>query len=131
MSTQKLKTVSEFLQNLTPETREQVELLRKIILDSDITLSEGIKWSAPSYQKDEVDRITFNLMNKEGLVKVVLHMGALRKETKGAMPILDDPSNTVLWVSDIRGFITVTSTAEIIAKQDILKDIFTRWLHIS
>jgi hypothetical protein len=45
-------------------------------------LTEHIKWNAPSYVLDGEDRITLNLLNKQGLAKLVLHMVATRPENR-------------------------------------------------
>jgi uncharacterized protein YdhG (YjbR/CyaY superfamily) len=58
--------------------QHQIDMLRSIILSVEPKLQEHIKWNAPSYVLNGEDRITFNLMNKESLVKLILHMGATR-----------------------------------------------------
>ncbi len=106
---QKYKTVEEFLEDLSEDKRLQVDTLRDIILGTESQLEEHIKWNAPSYVLDGEDRITFNLMNKQGVVKLVFHMGATRKEDKKGAPIMQDDSGLIEWSSDIRGTVTVTS----------------------
>jgi hypothetical protein len=106
---QKYKTVEEFLGDLNEDKRLQVDTLRNLIFDTEPQLKEHIKWNAPSYVLDGEDRITFNLMNKQGFVKLVLHMGASRKEDKKSVPIMQDESGLIEWSSDIRGMITFSS----------------------
>ena len=64
------------------ETSTQVEVLRQLIIKTEPRLKEHIKWNAPSYVLDGDGRITSNLMNRQGVVKLVLHMGATRNENK-------------------------------------------------
>ena len=64
------------------ETSTQVEVLRQLIIKTEPRLKKHIKWNAPSYVLDGDDRITSNLMNRQGVVKLVLHMGATRNENK-------------------------------------------------
>lgn len=73
---QKYKTIEDFLNDLDSEKRALVDALRGLILEIDTRLEEHIKWNAPSYVLGGEDRITFNLMNKQGVVKFVFHMGA-------------------------------------------------------
>ncbi len=65
-----------------------MQLLRDIIGSLDADLTEHVKWNAPSYVFDGEDRITMNLRNKQGLVKLVLHMGATRPEDRKGAPVL-------------------------------------------
>ena len=126
---QKYKTL-EFLSDLEPDKRLQVDALRDLILEADSRLTEHIKWNAPSYVLDGEDRITFNLMNKQGVVKLILHMGATRKEDKKGAPIMQDSSGLIEWSSDIRGLLSFESVQDISSKADSLKAIFKDWLSI-
>lgn len=127
---QKYKTVEAFLSDLSDDKRPQVDTLRDIIIDAEPQLEEHIKWNAPSYVLDGEDRITFNLMNKQGVVKLVLHMGATRKENKKGSPIMRDDSGLIEWNSDIRGMITFTSIDDINSDKNVLKMIVKDWLSI-
>ena len=127
---QKYKTVEEFLDDLSEDKRLQVDTIRDLILSTEPQLEEHIKWNAPSYVLDGEDRITFNLMNKQGVVKLVLHMGATRKEDKKGIPIMQDDSGLIEWSSDIRGMVTVTSIEDITSNTISLKKIIKDWLSI-
>lgn len=121
------KDVDTFLASLPSSDREQVSLLRTIILQSQSGLQEHIKWNSPSYVWEGEDRITFNVNNKEGLVKLVFHMGATRPENKKGPPAMDG-MGLVAWQSDIRGLVTFTSDEDIRSKQGLLADLIGRWL---
>lgn len=106
-------TVLEFLNDLESPKRIQVEKLREMILNLGFELEESIKWNAPNYKYKDVDRITFNLMNKEGKIKLVIHMGASKKEDKKGTPVLKDDFGLISWNSDIRGTISFDGTKDI------------------
>lgn len=127
---QKYKSVDEFLNDLSDDKRLQVDVLRDLILSTEPELKEHIKWNAPSYVLDGENRITFNLMNKQGVVKLVLHMGATRKEDKKGAPIMKDESGLIEWSSDSRGIITVSSIEDITTNMSSLKKIIKDWLAI-
>ncbi len=130
MATDKYKSVAEFLESLDDAKRLQVDQLRALILSVNPDLEERIKWNAPSYVLDGEDRITFNLVNKEGIVKLVLHMGATRKEDKKGTPIMNDVSGLIQWNSDIRGLLSFTEGESIAEKSEQLEAIFVAWLAI-
>lgn len=123
-------TVDEFLDSLPDNKKSQVLKIRKYILAANPALQEHIKWNAPSYALDGEDRITFNLLNKEGLVKLVFHTGGLRKEDKKGKPIIDDQFSVMEWASDIRGFITFKGLDDATDKEKIVKELVTQWLAI-
>ncbi|MEO5499392.1 MAG: DUF1801 domain-containing protein [Candidatus Saccharimonadales bacterium] len=124
----KYKTLEEFFSDLDDEKRLQVDALRDLILKTEPQLEEHIKWNAPSYVLDGDDRITFNLMNKQGVVKLILHMGATRKEDKKATPIMQDVTGLIEWSSDIRGMITFDTTDDVNSKLPLLRKIIKDWL---
>lgn len=127
---QKYKTVEAFLDDLDSEKRQQVNALRDLIIGTETGLEEHIKWNAPSYIFDGEDRVTFNTMNKQGVIKLILHMGATRKENKKGVPIMQDESGLIEWSSDIRGMITITSIDDIESNRSSLKNIIKDWLAI-
>lgn len=128
---QKYKTLEEFLADLGSDKRAQVDLLRQLILGVEPKLEEHIKWNAPSYVLDGEDRITFNLMNKQGFVKLVFHMGATRKEDKNGTPVMQDESGLIEWSSDIRGMITFAALEDINNNTNSIQKIIKDWLSIS
>jgi hypothetical protein len=127
---QKYKTVEKFLNDLSEDKRSQVDALRSIILTTEPQLEEHIKWNAPSYVLDGEDRITFNVINKQEVVKLVLHMGATRKEGRKGEPIMQDDSGLIEWSSDIRGMITFKSIDDVNSNMKALKKVVKNWLSI-
>lgn len=113
---------------MSQDKKAQVEELRKIIKSASPGLEEHIKWNAPSYIHKGEDRITFNLLNKEGLVKLILHMGASRKEDKKAKPIMNDATGLIEWNSDIRGMILFRGIQDIRTKEESFTKIIKQWL---
>ncbi len=126
----KYTSVDEYLSGLDDDRKSLVEELRKYILAEAPYLTERIKWNAPSYIKDGEDRITFNTMNKEQVVKLVFHMGATKKEDKKAQPILKD-AYLVEWVSDIRGYMTFNSLEDVYSHEDEIKRTIREWMSLS
>ncbi len=126
----KFTTVQEFLDDLDADKRAQIEALRRVIMAAEPRLKEHIKWNAPSYILDDEDRITFNIMNKQGVVKLILHMGATRKEDKKATPVMQDANGIIEWSSNIRGMITFADSSEVESKLPAVKQIITQWLSI-
>jgi hypothetical protein len=128
MAPSKQASVVDLISNLDEKTAEQVQLLRGIILSLGTPLTEHVKWNAPSYVLDGEDRITMNLRNKQGIVKLVLHMGVVRPEDKTGAPVLPHDGGIVDWASDIRGLIPFVDAADIREKEQVLRRVVTDWL---
>jgi len=125
----KYSTVDEFLNDLSENRRQQVEELRTIIKSTSPNLTEHIKWNSPSYVLNGEDRITFN-MHYPDQTMLLIHMGATRKETKKANPIMNDETGLIKWNSDIRGTIAFSSLDDInSSRADIIK-LLSAWLLI-
>lgn len=125
------KTVDEFLGDQSEDKRAQIQALRKIVLSSEPSLTENIKWNAPNYVFNGEDRITFNTMNKEGTVKLILHMGASKEEDKKAKPTMTDDSGLVAWNSNIRGTLTFADIHEVHDQQEQVATIVVKWLALT
>jgi len=126
----KYKTVDEFLSGLDDNKKLQIGELSQYILEEAPSLTEHIKWNAPSYVKNGDDRITFNTVNKEYVVKHIFHMGAIKKEDKKGQPILKN-APLIEWVSDIRGYMTFNNLDEIIADKKEIKRTIREWLTLT
>lgn len=127
---QKFNTIDEFMGSLDGDKRMQITVLRQVIVSVDPAIREHIKWNAPSYVLDGEDRVTFNVMNKEGVVKLVLHMGATRKENKTDSPVLVEENEIIEWNSDIRGTISFKSMEDVTSNKAALSLILKKWLTI-
>ncbi len=126
----KYKSTTEFINDLSPEQKEIFILVRSYILEADSTLSENIKWNAPNYNYKGVDRITFNLMNKNRSIRVILHKGAKEIEDKKAKPIMDDATHLINWNSNIRGTLEFTDIKKIQEQHQSLVTIFKNWFSL-
>ena len=128
---QKFKTVEDFMDSLSDDKKAQVEQLRAIIVACGYDLTEHIKWNAPSYVYEGEDRITFNTYNKQDVIKLVLQMGATRKEDKKGASVLQDTTGLIEWSSDIRGMLTFTDVNDINTKKDDVSEIIKQWLALN
>lgn len=127
---EKYKTLNAFYAAQNGDKKAQVEALRAILLDADPALYEILKWNAPNFVHQGNDRLTMNLMNKEGKVKLILHMGATKKENKKGDPVMVDDTGLVVWNSDIRGTIAFESATQIEQSRAELIGLVRNWLAI-
>lgn len=116
--------VDSFLDALGHGRRREIDRLRNAILGSRSELTEHVKWNAPSYAVDGVDRVTFRL-HPGDRVQLVLHRGAAVRE--GGFSFTD-PTGLVVWAAPDRGVVTFTDLADVEAKAPRVADLVAAWV---
>lgn len=119
--------VSKFLDQLEHPLKPALELIRKTILPVDPSITEHIKWNAPSFCYGGDDRITFNLRKDDQLL-LIFHCGAKPKAPKGNGRLIDDNSGLLEWPANDRAVLKITSLADLSAKKTMLETIVRRWI---
>ncbi len=119
--------VALFISQLDHPLKKALEDLRKIILTADSTLTEHIKWKAPSFCHKGDDRITMNL-HKGDCVMLVFHRGAKVKDTKGKGHLITDNSGLLEWAADNRAIAKFFSAEEVQLKGALLRELVVKWV---
>lgn len=117
--------VATYLNELRHPLKEEIAALRDAILRSSGSITENIKWNAPSFRHDGEDRLTFRLPPKGGL-QLIFHRGAKVKDTSGFS--FADPSGLIVWAAPDRGIVTLSGVAEIRAKTPGLVALILDWM---
>jgi hypothetical protein len=118
--------VEAFLDALDHPRKPEILALRRIILGADPTITEGIKWNAPSFRTSEWFA-TFHLRAKAG-VQVILHFGAKVRDKSGARAAIADPESLLAWLGDDRASATFGDLAEVEAKQSAFAAVIREWI---
>lgn len=121
------KTHSEFLAQFDDVRRPLVAAILDAINDACPTLSEIIKWNAPSYCDDGKDRLTL-MLHKSDRVGVILHTGVRPKEDKQALPLYQDDTGLLEWNSNIRATITFLDLGDFMSKRSLFQQAVQRWI---
>jgi hypothetical protein len=117
--------VDAFVSELQHPLESEINTLRKIILDADGRIAEGIKWNAPSYQLDD-HFATFSL-RKPDAIQIIFHTGAKVKPKAKPMAI-DDPSELLEWLANDRAVVTLSNMKDVKAKQAPLTAVVKQWI---
>lgn len=120
-------SIEAFRAGLAPAQRETVDRLRALAAASAPGLEERIKWNAPSFALDDVDRITLGL-ERDDAIRVVLHRGAKTKTVDGFA--FDAQSALVRWAAPDRGVMRFASPGEVESHETEIGDLFRRWMEI-
>ncbi|WP_233585834.1 DUF1801 domain-containing protein [Corallococcus sp. CA054B] len=117
--------VDQFMAQLEHPLKAEIQAVRAAILASDDSITERIKWKAPSFVHSGDDRVTFRLAPK-GIFQVILHRGAKVKDTKGFA--FEDDSGLVEWLAPDRGVVTLPDAKTVKAKKGPLVKLVGRWM---
>lgn len=118
--------VNTYLDNLEHPLKAEILQLRDYIKKDIPTLTEIIKWNAPSYQHNDIDFLTFNLAKPKD-IKLILHRGAKNKE-QPPKKLIEDKSGLLKWAANDRAVITFTKLEEITQHRENLKSIIQIWI---
>ena len=125
------ESISEYIQQLPPDTAEIVEYIRQFVLKIDPEIREHIKWNSPAFyfsgqMKDfdpkeyKRDLMVFNL--HRGRILIVFPTGAMIKDETG---ILEGK------YTDGRRLVTIKDMNDAKAKKSNLITVIEAWLHFT
>lgn len=122
--------VVEFLNNLEHPLKKEIEEVRKIILSTNESITEHLKWNAPSFCFDNEDRVTFNLQGK-GFFRLVFHCGAKVKDQAGDGTLFEDTTGLLDWVTTDRAMIKITDMSDVESKKEKLAAVVAKWIEVT
>lgn len=116
--------VDAFMAKLVHPHHDAVAELRSIIAGADPSISEGVKWNAPSFRTREYFA-TIHLRAKIG-IGLILHLGAKARNIPDMA--IDDPDGVLTWVAMDRAVISLADVAEVRARKPVLQRIVKQWI---
>jgi hypothetical protein len=117
--------VDVFMTTLQHPFKAEVAALRRIILDADPRITEGIKWNAPSFRTSEYFATT-NLRAKIG-IGLILHFGAKVRQLPAGVSAIDDPERLLQWLAPDRAMVEFADLGAILARQAALTALIRSW----
>lgn len=118
--------VTALLDALNPPFRNEIELLRHLILSADSGLTENIKWNGPNYCFDREDRITMRVQAPKQL-QLIFHRGAKVKE-QPKDKLINDASGLLAWKENDRAVASFKNIEEIESRKEDLTTIVRDWI---
>ncbi len=114
--------VDGLLDGLKHPQRKEIDAIRNAIGGADKSISEGLKWNAPSFRTQEWFA-TVNLRSKKHL-QIILHLGA-KVRSGQKRPAIADPDGLLKWLANDRAVATVSDTP---ADRKALAAIVRQWI---
>jgi len=120
------EAVDKFMATLEHPMKAVIEAIRRLMLDVDPGIREGIKWNAPSFRTTEYFATT-NLRSRAG-VGIILHLGArVRKLPAGGVEI-DDPTKLLKWLGKDRAMVEFGNSRDLGEKATAFQSVLRQWI---
>lgn len=100
--------------------------LRRIVLDADPSIGEGIKWNAPSFRTNEYFATT-HLREKHG-IGLILHFGAKKTAIATTGVEIADPAGLLQWLAKDRAIVRFADEAALAAQRAALQGVLREWI---
>lgn len=126
MGRKKVQDVQTFMEELVHARKSDIETSRTLISKADKTLTERVKWNAPSFCSGGDDRITFRLQPGDR-VELVFHRGAKPRKDASSFAF-DDPSGLLEWPANDRGVVVFSSSKDISRNASGLRKLVRAWI---
>ncbi len=127
MAPKQIETVDAFMARLDHPRKDEIERLRRGILACDPSITEHVKWNAPSFRNaSDDDRITFSLQPGDRL-DLILHRGTRRREDVADFAF-EDPSGRIRWIVRDRGVVSFAAGDDLVVRWDETMDLMSRWM---
>ena len=120
------EAVDKFMANLVHPFKDDIEIIRTLILGVDPAIAEGIKWNAPSFRTREYFATT-NLRAKGG-IGLILHLGAKARALPAGGVTIKDPHKQLTWLAKDRAMVAFGSREELNARKAGLQAILRQWI---
>jgi hypothetical protein len=119
-------SVEEFLSALDHPLKAEIIAIREIILSADPSISEQIKWNAPSFRTME-HFATMHLRSKES-VQVIMHLGARKRATAETGITIADPEKLLEWLGKDRAAVKFHGLEQIESQRSAFTEIVREWI---
>jgi len=120
------ESVETFLATLDHPSRQEILVLRQVILAADQTIAEGIKWKVPSFHTSDYFA-TMNLRVKTG-IGVILHFGAKKSDISITGVAIPDPDSLLKWLANDRAMVTFRDLDDIAARRSAFSNLIREWI---
>jgi len=118
--------VDAFMAALKHPLKNDIEAVRRIILDASPKIGDGVKWNSLSFRTDEYFA-TVHLRGTDA-VRLVFHRGAKVKDNSSPRPDIPDPKRLIEWLALDRCMVNLGSGKAIQANKQTLTTIVKKWI---
>lgn len=120
------KDVTGFLDALKHPLINEITTLRKIILETKISLQENIKWNGPNYVFNNEDRVTMRIQPPKQL-QLIFHRGA-KVMKQPPQKLINDETGLLIWKENDRAVVSFKTMDEINKNRNNINNWIVQWI---
>lgn len=118
--------VDAFMAELVHPHKPEIEALRKLMLEVDPSVQEGVKWNAPSFRTSEYFATTH--LRAKSALSVVLHLGAKVRQLPSCGVAIEDPAQLLKWLSKDRAMVEFANAEDFNNSKAALQAVLRQWV---
>ncbi|WP_202975132.1 DUF1801 domain-containing protein [Xanthomonas arboricola] len=118
-------SVQSFIDALDHPLKREIVAIRQLLLSADPTISEEIKWNAPSFRTTE--HFATMHLRATTAVQLIFHLGA-KPGRKVPADAIADPQGLLTWHGTDRASLSFSGAADLALKHDALLAIIRQWI---
>ncbi len=118
--------VDRYIAALEHPLKPGIVRLRLAILASDEAITEHVKWNAPSFCYDGVDRVTFRL-HPGARFQLIFHRGAKARPADPGLTF-SDPSGLMTWPAPDRAVVDLPDLEAVATHEEQVIALVGRWI---
>lgn len=116
--------VDAFMDGLEHPHKAAIAAVREAMRGADPSISEGVKWSVPSFRTNDYFATT-HLRARVG-IGLILHLGA--KVRKDASVSIEDPDGLLVWLAPDRAVVHFADVDQVHARAAALQAVIRQWI---
>lgn len=120
------KDVTAFLNELNHPLINEINTLRKIIIKSQLSIQENIKWNGPNYMYNGEDRFTMRIQPPKQ-IQLIFHRGAKVKK-QPTNRLIKDETKLLIWKENDRAIASFKSIKEITENSQNINNWIIQWI---
>lgn len=120
------EAVDALVAGLTHPHLDGIQALRRIVLDTDPGIREGVKWKAPSWRTEDYFATT-HLRSKQGF-GLILHRGAKVKAMPEGGMAVPDPAGLLKWLAADRALVEFRDRDDLVDRAPALQALLATWI---
>lgn len=124
MGSRPTASVAFFLAKLDHPLITEILALRQLVLGVDPTITEDIKWNAPSFRTSE-HFATMHLRARDSL-RLILHVGTRKRVIPPGAIV--DPEGLLRWLGPGRASVTFSERGDVAARAEPMAAIISQWI---
>lgn len=120
-------SINQFIYSCKHPLSGIFQTVRETILLANPKITENIKWNAPNFCFNNIDRITFNLNRPEYLL-LIFHFCVKTNLNPDLKTNFKDPDKMLTWIAKDRATYKISNLEDFVSSKNKFQNLVNSWL---